>query len=630
MRLYLKNNESPKGTLLRKDVEEYFNLYINFRLKVLAAIDERYDTNTEIKSELETYRKSVAEPYITDMGLVDNILKEAYNFSIRDLRANNILISLKVDALPADTLAAYKHAMEARGKLIAGEPVYKVALEYSDDVKKRSQQKGYRITGDEGDFGFFTAFQNTYPFEKAAFHQKAGEWSMPVRTIHGYQLVQVTDEHPALGKIKAAHIFIAFSSVDTTEARIEAKRNKADEIYNLLQNGEKFEDMVHLYSDDKASAGRGGYLGEFGVNRMLPSIIEALYNIKEGEYTKPVQSIIGFHIVKLISTVPPESFEELKPTLEFRIQRDVNRAELPVISFVEKMKKKNGFSLNGKVLSDFNVLVRNLSSKDSKWASNPVLPRGNKTLFTYDNVAVTEGEYADYVEKNLPRKRYNIDYCLNTLIKEFEIYYIRDYEMNRIGDYDKEFKALMDEYRDGIYLFDITNNYVWEKSIVDTVGMKEYFDNNRDLYKTPPSVKAMLFTYDVRNVSTPELGKFLKKCVDKNMRYPQIKRELEKKYGANVKCEYDTFARGDNQFIDNANRNINKYGLTPEILSGGVIKGYAVIEADYPPRRKEYYEVRGTLIVDYQNYLEKTWLNELRKKYTITIIKPVFESIFSK
>jgi peptidyl-prolyl cis-trans isomerase SurA len=630
MRLYLKNNESPKGTLLRKDVEEYFNLYINFRLKVLAAIDERYDTNPEIARELESYHKSVAEPYIIDVKLADDILKEAYNFSIRDLRANNILISLKIDASPSDTLAAYKKAMEARGKLMAGEPVYKIALQYSDDVKKRSQQTGYRITGNEGDFGFFTAFQNTYPFEKVAFNQKIGEWSMPIRTIHGYQLVQVTEEHPALGKIKAAHIFVAFSSVDTTDGRIKVKRDKIEEIYKFLQNGEKFEDMVHLYSDDKASASRGGYLGEFGVNRMLPQIVDALYDIKEGEYTKPVQTAIGFHIVKLISTLPPESFEELKPTLEFRIQRDVNRAELPVISFVEKMKKEKGFLLNEKILSDFNVLVKNLAGKNPKWVSNPVLPRGNRTLFTYNNVAVTEGEYADYVEKNLPRKRYNIDYCLNILIKEFEIYYIRNYEMNRIGDYDKEFKALMDEYRDGIYLFDITNNYVWEKSIVDTVGMKEYFDNNRDLYKTAPSVKAMLFTYDVRNISTSELGKLLKKCVDKKMRYFQIKRELEKKYGAGVKCEYDTFAKGDNSFIDNANRNINRYGLTPDILSGGVMKGYAVIEEDYPSRRKEYEDVRGSLIVDYQNYLEKTWLEELRKKYPITIIKPVFESIFSK
>ena len=627
MRIYLKNNEGKSLKPDRKSIEEYLNLYINFRMKVLQAKEERYDTNTELQNELAIYRKSAAEPYITDLAVEDSILKEAYRFSVQDRRANQILINVKPDASPADTLAAYRKAMEARAKLIAGEPVYKVALEYSDEVKKRSDRKGYRITGREGDYGYFTAFQNVYPFEKVVFNLKPGEWSMPIRTMYGYHVVMVTEQHPALGKIKAAHILIAFSALDTSEVRIEAKRKKAEEVYALLQNGEKFEDMVHLYSDDKASASKNGYIGEFGVNRMLPKIVEVLYTMKEGEYTKPIHTMLGFHIVKLISASGQETFEDLKPNLQFRIQRDMDRAEIPVISFVEKMKKKNGFSLNNKVLNAFNAMVKDSLRLRPDWALEPTLPRRNGTIFTYGKVPVTESEYAEYVEKNLARKKYSIDYSLNQLIKEFEVACIRKYEMNRIDEYDPEFKALMDEYRDGVYLFDITNRNVWEKSSNDSVGLKEYFDTHRDDYKTSPTVKAMLFTYDVRNVKTAELEKLLKKLVNKKLKFTEIKKEVSKKYGDAVKCEENIYAEGDNSFIDNANRS-NRYGLTPEILSGGLTKAFAVMEEDFPPARKEFEDVRGAVVADYQNYLEKMWTESLHKKYPVTIIKPVLDSIF--
>jgi peptidyl-prolyl cis-trans isomerase SurA len=627
MRIYLKNNEDENGKPNRQSVEDYLNLYINFRMKVLHAKEEQYDTNTELQKELSIYRASAAEPYITDLAIADTILKEAYRFSIQDRRASQILINVKQDALPADTIAAYKKAMEARAKLIAGEPIYKVALEYSDEVKKRSERKGYRITEKEGDYGYFTAFQNVYPFEKVVFNLKPGEWSMPVRTIYGYHVVMVTEQHPALGKIKAAHILVAFSALDTSEARIEAKRKKIEEVYAQLQNGEKFEDMAQLYSDDKASASKNGYLGEFGVNRMLPQIVEALYTTKEGEFTKPIQTVLGFHIVKLISASGPETFENLKPNLEFRIQRDLDRAEIPVISFVEKMKKKNGFSLDSKALNAFNTMVKDSLRLRPEWAAEPTLPRRNKTIFTYNGKPVPESEYADYVEKNLPRKKYSIDYSLSRLIKEFEVVYIRQYEMNRIDEYDPEFKALMDEYRDGVYLFDITNHNVWEKSSNDTAGLREYFNEHRDKYKTSPTVKAMLFTFDVRNVKTAELEKLLKKLAGKKLKFDEIKKQISKNYGDAVKCEENIYAKGDNSFIDNANRS-NRYGLTPEILSGGTAKAFAIMEEDFVPKQKEFEEVRGSIVVDYQNYLEKTWIENLHKKHPVTIIQPVLDSIF--
>jgi peptidyl-prolyl cis-trans isomerase SurA len=220
------------------------------------------------------------------------------------------------------------------------------------------------------------------------------------------------------------------------------------------------------------------------------------------------------------------------------------------------------------------------------------------------------------------------DLSLNLLIKEFEGVYIRRYEMNRIDQYDPEFKALMDEYRDGVYLFDITNRNVWEKSSNDTAGLKEYFEAHRDDYKTLPMVKAMLFTYDVRNIKTAELEKLLKKLVNKKLNFVDIKKEISKKYGDAVKCEENIYAKGDNSFIDNANRS-NRYGLTPEILSGGVTKAFAVMEEDFPPKRKEFEDVRGAVVADYQNYLEKTWTDNLHKKYSVTIIQPVLNSILN-
>ncbi|HHN47820.1 MAG TPA: peptidylprolyl isomerase, partial [Bacteroidales bacterium] len=322
LQIYRKNNVQTTE-LDPKSLEEYLELYINFRLKVLEAEEYGLHEEQSFKDEFEGYRSQLAKPYLVDEEATERLVKEAHNRLQEDLRASHILIRVEKNAAPEDTLAAYKKIMELRDRIMKGEKFADIAHEYSEDQSARDREaQGRTMRGNKGDLGYFTAFDMVYAFESAAYAIQKDEVSMPVRTDFGYHLIYLADRKPAMGQANAAHILLLYPPEATAKDSLELKE-KIDMIYAKLEAGESFGDLARQYSDDRATAEQGGMLQTFGSNRMIPEFIYEISKIKEsGQYSKPFSSHFGWHIIQLHDLKKPQAFEEAYEELKERVQRN--------------------------------------------------------------------------------------------------------------------------------------------------------------------------------------------------------------------------------------------------------------------------------------------------------------------
>ena len=312
---YEKNNVKT-DVLDKKNVEEYLDLYIDFKLKVTEAEDLKMDTMPSFVKELKNYRDQLAKPYFSNDDITEELVKEAYERMQYDVNAAHILIKCDAKALPADTLAAYNKAMSIRERILKGEDFSVVAVEMSDDPSARDMEEipGVRraYTGNRGELGYFTAFDMVYPFETGVYTTEVGEVSMPVRSDFGYHIIKVNSKTPALGLVRAAHIFLAADPNDPTKTDSLLK-SKAYNIYNeIADDNSNWSELVVRYSEDNGTRSNNGVLSTFRVNQIVPEFITAVKNLKQNEISEPIKTSFGYHIIRLVGTTPPSDFETEK------------------------------------------------------------------------------------------------------------------------------------------------------------------------------------------------------------------------------------------------------------------------------------------------------------------------------
>jgi peptidyl-prolyl cis-trans isomerase SurA len=276
--VYYKNN-LKSDVIEKKSVDEYLDLFTTFRMKVMEAESLQLDTSAKFQKELAGYRKQLAKPFMSSDDITEELLQEAYQRKLKDIRASHILIRCDKNAMPSDTLRAYNKAMEIRKKALKGEDFGDLAVRYSEDPSAKDMEATDQAParpGNRGDLGYFTVFDMVYPFETGAYNTKEGEISMPVRSDFGYHIIKVQSITDAMGSIQAAHIFMQLP-FDAPEDEVAAAQQKANNIYNELmaQDGKNWSEMVKQYSDDRGTVQRDGALTSFTVSRIVPEFIEA-------------------------------------------------------------------------------------------------------------------------------------------------------------------------------------------------------------------------------------------------------------------------------------------------------------------------------------------------------------------
>ena len=343
--VYHKNNTKETATD-NKSLTDYVDLFVNFKLKVREAEELGLDTAKAFKEELAGYRKQLSQPYLTDKDVNEKLLTETYNRLKEDIHASHILVKVNETALPKDTLEAYNKIMKIRARILKGEDFNKVAGEKGVSDDPSAKDNG-------GDLGYFTALQMVYPFESAAYNTKVGQISMPIRTRYGYHIIKVSDRRPAQGEVLVSHIMVKTPPNMSKEDSLNSYK-KITQIYDSIKSGKaKFEDMAQKYSDDKASAKKGGELPWFGTYKMPPEFEKAAFAMKtKGDVSPIIKTKYGWHIILLKDKRGLASFDDMKSELKGKVTKD-SRAQVGRESLIAKLKAEYKFKENLKMRDDF-------------------------------------------------------------------------------------------------------------------------------------------------------------------------------------------------------------------------------------------------------------------------------------
>ncbi len=611
-------------------INAYLKLYINFRLKVMNAEALKMDTVSSFKRELAGYRKQLAKPYFVDERIINALVKEAYQRKQYDLRASHILIRVKPDASPDDTLKAWNKINKIRNEILKGKDFGKAAEEYSEDPSARYRKaipgRRHARRGNHGDLGYFSVFTMVYPFENAAYNTPVGQVSKPVRTRFGYHLIKITDKRPAMGVAQVAHIFVRLSP-DATPADSIRGWKKINNIYKKIKGGMSFEEAARRYSEDKGSSNRGGELPKFTSNRIVPGFIQHIDALNPGQISKPFQTSYGFHIIKLLSIKHPGTFKQEEPTLKEQVERG-QRAKKSKESVIAQIKKdhhlRTYLPARDELFANIDsTLLKGKFVADSlKQMTKPVMALGKKentTLFTQYDLAL-------FIQKHQhQRKAMSKQQFLNRLFKQFVDEKCVEFENHHLEDFYPAFKSLMQEYHDGILLFNLMDQKVWNKAVKDTTGLKNYYQTHQEKYRWGKRAQAIIFQTQKQWISR------LKALI---AAYPD-KMELARSIDARkikeipvLKADTGIFQKGDKKTLDAVKW---KTGLSKPLLSDVENKASIVyIRKILPPEPKTFTEARGQVTADYQDLLEKQWIQKLKKKYSVQINHKVLHKLIQK
>ncbi|WP_367327484.1 peptidylprolyl isomerase [Lentimicrobium sp.] len=618
LNVYMKNNVNSE-VLDRKSLEEYMELYINFRLKVKEAEALGLDTVRSFKEELAGYRKQLAQPYLIDEEMNKSLLQEAYDRKKTDIRASHILIRVDRNATPADTLLAYKKVMNLRKRILKGEDFGKVAMEASDDLSARDRQmEGRTIKGNLGDLGYFTVFDMVYPFETGAYNTPVGEVSMPVRSDFGYHLIKVTDRKPALGRVQVAHIMMRLPANATADdsARIA---EKAMDVYMRILNGEDFARLAEQNSDDKSTAAKGGVLPWFGANKMIPEFISEITKLKNlNDITKPFLTSFGWHIVKLLDRKEIGSYEDVVNELKQSLTRS-DRAKKSEEALINRIKREYKYKENLKARDDFYKVVTD-TIFSAKWSA--LQAEGlKKTIMTIGRQSFSQQDFAKWLEKNQrKRAKEDIRTFVNSMFTTFANETLLAYEDSRLESKYPDFKMLVKEYRDGILLFELTDQKIWSKAVKDTAGLESFYNQHKGNYMWGQRLDATVYTLESTD---DKLIAGLRKAISSGLTDTELLAQYNTDTTSVLTIDHRKYQKGDDELIDNLEW---KPGLAPESIDEG--KVYLVnIHALLSPEPKKLNEARGLITADYQNYLEQEWIRELRARYPFKVYDEVLSSI---
>ncbi len=617
--IYSKTN-GDKADYSKASLQEYLDLYTNFKLKVKKAKDMRLDTISSLKQELDGYRRQLADSYLIDREVTEKLVDEAYERTKQDVDVSHIMVGFAPNASPADTLTAWSKILEAKKKLEAGEDFGATAMVYSTDKS---------VAKNLGHIGFVTSlFPNGfYALETAAYNAPIGKLQGPIRTNGGYHLLIVHSRRPARGEVEVAHIMVR---LDKFPDGIKARRS-IDSLYSLLQGGANFEDIAKSSSMDQATAAKGGYIGFFGINRYEKAFEDVAFSLKnDDDFSPPIQTTIGWHIIKRISLKQNEPFTVVKSRLQNQIKQD-NRYELARLKMIERIKRESNFTEDHTTLAAFTASLEADSSKSFltyKWKA-PETPSTNPLFAFKNSEKVTLGDFADYCAK-ASRKRQQmagsgITETVNSLYTDFVSEAALKHEERLLDSKYPEFKSLMREYEEGVMLFEVTKMEVWDKASADSVGLEAFFDKNKTNYKWEE--RAVLSQFALVEKSKDKINQIREfaRHNDPDAVLAKFNTE-EDKILSRIEKQYE---KGRNEVVDKMEWKAGS--LSPvDISKRDKSYNFFKLEEILPPGQKTLQEARGYVVADYQDYLEKRWLESLRKEYKVKTSDKVFNNMVKK
>jgi len=603
---YRKNNTNILDEKDKKTPAEYLGLFINYKLKVLEAQNLGYDTVRSFKDELNGYRQELAKPYLTDVIFKDEMVQTAYYRTKYERKVSHLLIRVTPDAAPADTLLAWNKIKDLRNQIIAGADFNEIAVKYSEDPS---------AVENKGLLGYFSAFQMVYPFEDMAYLTPVGQVSEIIRTQFGYHLIKVHDERLTLGEIKVAHIMKSFpqKASDETIAKLKLA---ADSIWLKAKNGGNFAELAKTYSDDKQSANQGGELNWFTPTNMVPSFAEAAFALKnDGDISPVIRTLYGWHIIKRIELRTTPSFEKLRPDLEAKIKQNPSISKYSDESFYRKLQAEYQLKIDE---SNFGKLIVTLAdtieTKDLKALTNSLK---SNPLVQFANQTVSIGNFTEYlINRKFNRSSINQKAELKVLLDKFINQKLLEYENSQLEVKYPEFASIYREYHDGILLFNISKDKIWDVASVDTIRLQNFYNQTSKKYFWNDRFKG--FIIQAKDVETrSKVEAFL----DKNETGKQeLKDVFNTNTDTNIQITDVAVEKGENPVVD--------YFIWNGPKPTGFDESTTFVHGKIVPReQKVLKDAWGLYSSDFQEQIEREWIDSLKKKYPVVINTKVLQEI---
>lgn len=656
--VYRKNN-GKEASNNSKSVKEYVDLFSLYKSKVFEAESLGLDTLNSFKTELAGYRRQLAAPYLTDKNTNENLLTEAYERMKTEVRASHILVKVDETALPKDTLEAWTRINIIKNVLIGKLPAaaeianYDKLLKNTTEVSKQLRNKDSvlyksRIKGikglsetyqnaggdkfpalaatlsdepsaseSKGDLNYFSALDMVYPFESAAYTTKVGEISPTVRTRFGYHILKVYDKRPTRGEIVVSHIMAKFPKGASDQDKANAK-TKIDEIYGKLKAGQNFEELARQFSDDKQSSDKGGQLQPFKGSRWPKTFEDAAFALKNNnDISEPVLTPFGWHIIKRNDLKGVPDFADIKNELKSRVSRD-SRSQMGRVALIERVKRENNFRENLKNRDEFSKILDSTYLKAS-WKAENAAKLGNKEIFNLGGKSYTQNDFARFMESQMS---FRVNGDVNELMKGMYKTWVEEnivaFEDSQLEKKYTDFSNLYREYRDGILLFDLTDQKVWSKAVKDTAGLRAFYEKNKNNYLWDERAEVTVY-----KCLDEKVAKDLRKMLKAGKTEKEITETLNKSSQLNVAVENITYLKGENKNVDAS----WKKGVAEKDVKDEKNVAVLVVNNLLPKSPKTIGECRGNVTADYQNYLDSEWLSYLKKKYTVKLNQDVLNTI---
>jgi peptidyl-prolyl cis-trans isomerase SurA len=606
-RIYKKNLDLVKDDS-QKDLNQYLELFVGYKLKVNKAYKLGLQNGTQYQNELKSYRTQLAKNYFNDTKITQELLEEGYSRLQKEIRASHILILVDENASAEDTLKAYKKMEDISKRAIAGENFDDLAVQFSEDPSAKENK---------GDLSYFTAFRMVYPFENAAYKTPKGKISKIIRTRFGYHILKITDIRANRGEITVAHIMILKPKPEEKDKDAEKTIN---EIYQKIQQGEKFEDLAKQFSDDKSSSSKGGQLNKFGSGQLSSEEFEnAAFSLANpDDISKPFQSEFGWHIVKLIEKHPIKSMDEMKNELETKIGKD-DRSKKITASLNEKLRKKYTYKRDDKQYGLISKLVTN-DFYDSKWKLPENITDYSATLLSINTKKIDGKAFLDYIEKQQKAglKVKPLSKLVDALYGNFLDEQLTAYYDENLETEFPDFAYVMEEYRDGLLLFDLMEKEIWDRAKTDTIGLNTFYDEHKMEHMWKKRVDVT-----IASSTKQDIIKKAHALLKKKEKPQDIKDKLNVDNVINVMMNSGVFEEGSDALPKTMKYDV---GVSDVFREG---EYYFVTKVDkvMPAGVKTLEECKGKLVNEYQQYLELRWVDDLKSEFTVKINNDAFEHV---
>ena len=595
--LYNKNNAQQ---VQPQSLDEYVDMFVNYKLKVADAETAGIDTTAEFITEFHKFRNELAAPYLRDEAVFEQTVREAYEHMANELTVSHIMMT-EADAAKLDSI---------RNEILAGNLAFETAArKYSID--RGSSQRG-------GLMGVVLGGRYPKPFEDAAFATAVGEISPVVNSGYGVHIIRVENSRPSRGEVLCEHILLRVTPDMNDEVRQQIS-NRVDSIYNVVSaDTSKFETLARQLSQDPGSAKQGGRLNWFGGGMMVAEFDSVAFAINVGEVSNPFRTAFGWHIIRKLDARGVPSYEEMHDQLAQSIQ---GKNDMPRLAFIARKAQE----YQARLLEDNLDKVENMAENSGAVLDSAMIAtfkRCDLPIYMVRGDAYTLAEMVPALPTTTVRGAANIR---NFIAEQAQIQMnevILEYARQELYELNPDYRNLVNEYRDGILLFEISNRNVWDRASKDREGLENFFQRNKDKYAwQQPKFKSYII-FATSDSILNEAAQFGYDSIPSSTAPNDVVKAFRTRFGRDVKIERVIAAKGDNPITDYL-----AFGAERPESANSHWPYYRVFRGRILPQPEEAADVRGTVISDYQAELEQKWLDDLHQRYPVSINKDVLQQV---